>query len=142
MNYTETAIFEPAGYLTAANIEDFQEQLAQAIRQPEFRIFVVDMTRVEFLDSAGLMALASCFRLAQSLGKRLGICSIPAPVQIIFELTQLDRVLEIHATREQLIACLTGQKRSQLKVADVLADKSASNQFLIRFCKPNVLAPC
>ncbi|ACK68855.1 anti-sigma-factor antagonist [Gloeothece citriformis PCC 7424] len=104
---TDTIVtLEPTGYLTAANITQFQEQLTLNVSDPEKSIFLVDMTQVEFLDSAGLMALASACRLAQSLDKQFSICSIPPSVKIIFELTQLDRFLDIYDNRETFEATL------------------------------------
>ena len=47
------------------------------------------------MDSAALMALVHGLRLAQSLGKRFSLCAVSPSIQIIFELTQLDRVFEI-----------------------------------------------
>lgn len=91
----QIALFEPSGYITAANVQEFQEQLTNLVNQSDCITFLVDMSRVEFLDSAGLMALVTAFRLAQSQGKSFNICSIPPSVKIIFELTQLDRILSI-----------------------------------------------
>ncbi|MEG3438665.1 STAS domain-containing protein [Pannus brasiliensis CCIBt3594] len=100
------ALFEPAGYITAANSLDFQEQLTELVNKGEHSIFLVDMSAVEFLDSAGLMVLVTAFRLAGNLGKSFNICSIPPSVKIIFELTQLDRVLSIYRDREEFEASL------------------------------------
>lgn len=102
---------EPSGYITAANITQFQEELTLTVSAQEDAIFLIDMTRVEFLDSAGLMALASAFRLAESLGKRFSICSINPSVRIIFELTQLDRVLDIYENREAFDASLNQKQK-------------------------------
>ncbi|GFE71541.1 STAS domain-containing protein [Chroococcus sp. FPU101] len=90
---------EPIGYVTAANVNDLQAQLTEAVKSPNYSMYLIDMGKVEFLDSAGLMTLVSSYRLAQSLGKRLNICSITPSVRIIFELTQLDRVLPIFDDR-------------------------------------------
>lgn len=98
------AMFEPSGYITAANSLDFQEQLTTVVNKSEYSTFLVDMSAVEFLDSAGLMALVTAFRLAGTLGKSFNICSIPPSVKIIFELTQLDRVLSIYSDREEFEA--------------------------------------
>lgn len=95
------AIIEASGYITAANADDFQQGLTTAVTSKEYAVFLIDMSQVEFLDSAGLMALVSAFRLAQSLGKRFSICSIAPSVRIIFELTQLDRVCEIFNSRDE-----------------------------------------
>ncbi|MFM7787940.1 MAG: STAS domain-containing protein, partial [Microcystis panniformis] len=53
----EIALFEPSGYITAANVLEFQEQLTNLVNRSRSITFLVDMSRVEFLDSAGLMAL-------------------------------------------------------------------------------------
>ena len=58
------------------------------------------MHQVEFIDSAGLMAIVSAFRLAQRLNKKLSVCCLSPSVRIIFELTQLDRALEIYENRQ------------------------------------------
>jgi anti-sigma B factor antagonist len=39
--------------------------------------------------------LVSSLSLAQTLNKRLSLCSMPANVRIMLEVTQLDRVFEI-----------------------------------------------
>lgn len=96
---SQTAIHEPYGYITAANVTTFQETLTQLVTARENTIFLIDMEQVEFLDSAGLMALVAAFRLAQSLGKRFSLCSLAPSVRIIFELTQLDRAFEIFKDR-------------------------------------------
>ena len=103
----EIALFEPSGYITAANVLEFQEQLTNLVNRSRSITFLVDMSRVEFLDSAGLMALVSAFRLAQSQEKSFNICSIPPSVKIIFELTQLDRVLSIFPSRADFGAVIT-----------------------------------
>ncbi|ACB49821.1 hypothetical protein cce_0470 [Crocosphaera subtropica ATCC 51142] len=94
------AVLEPTGYITAANIDDFQEKLTNFVRNNPSRDYLVDMHQVEFIDSAGLMAIVSAFRLAQRLNKKLSVCSLSPSVRIIFELTQLDRALEIYESRQ------------------------------------------
>jgi anti-sigma B factor antagonist len=92
--------FKPQGYVSAANASDFLTDLTTVIQTRQDCVLLVDMKEVEFLDSAGLMALIKGFRLAQSLGKRLSLCSVAPSVRMIFELTQLDTVFEIFDNRE------------------------------------------
>jgi anti-sigma B factor antagonist len=98
--------FEPSGYITAANVNEFKNALLIAVNAQNYTAFLVDMSRVEFLDSAGLMAIVSAFRQAQSLGKQLSLCSLAPSVRIIFELTQLDRIVEIFEDRSAFIRSL------------------------------------
>ena len=99
-NRGKIATIEPNGYITAAHADELQRQLATAVAAQNYSVCLVDMSKVEFLDSAGLMALVGTFRLAQRMGKRLSLCSIAPNVRMIFELTQLDRVLEIFDNRD------------------------------------------
>ncbi|MEL4898525.1 STAS domain-containing protein [Crocosphaera sp. Alani8] len=94
------AVFEPNGYITAANVDSFQQQLMSFVTNNSDGNFLVDMRQVEFIDSAGLMAIVSVFRVAQGLNKKLSVCSLSPSVRIIFELTQLDRALEIYENRQ------------------------------------------
>jgi anti-sigma B factor antagonist len=89
---TKKVILEPKESITAANANDFEVMLIQALHQSGYSGYLVDMHKVKFLDNAGLMALVSAFRLAKSLGKQLSLCSITPTVQIVFDLTRLDSI--------------------------------------------------
>lgn len=104
--YPEVATIEAQGCISAANASDFQQELAQAVTTGQHSVLLVDMQQVEFLDSAGLMALINVFRLAQNIGRRLSFCSVAPSVKIIFELTQLDRVFDIFDHKDSFIASL------------------------------------
>ncbi|MEB3355131.1 MAG: STAS domain-containing protein [Synechococcales bacterium] len=91
----EISLIEPTGHINAANSELFKQQLTEAVAKADASPLVVDMSGVESLDSAGLMALVSALSAAQTLNRKFLICSVPAPIRIIFELTQLDQVFEI-----------------------------------------------
>ena len=92
----------PSGRITAINANEFQRELAQTISDHSTTRCLVNMRQVEFLDSTGLMALVSALRLAETLGKRFFLCAIPAPVKIIFEVTQLDKAFHILENHESL----------------------------------------
>ena len=93
---------KPSGAVSAANVNEFEKQLNSAVYFQNNSILLLDMTKVDFLDSAGLMALINGFRLAQSLGRRFIICSLAPSVKMIFELSQLDRVFEIFESRDTI----------------------------------------
>ena len=96
---TEIAVVEPQGSINALNAEDFKAELTYYITN--YPAVLLDLHGIDFLDSAGLMAMVSAYRLAQSFGKIFDICSIPPSVKIVFELTQLDVIFEIFESREQ-----------------------------------------
>ncbi|MBZ8180335.1 STAS domain-containing protein [Oscillatoria salina] len=85
----------PSGYINAANATEFQEELTTAVGKQGISTIVVDMAEVEFIDSAGLMALVTALRLAKSLRRQLFLRSVGASIRIVLELSQLDRAFEI-----------------------------------------------
>ncbi len=89
------ATFQPQGYLSAANAGEFLQQLTEIVNSSTKSSLLVDMQQVEFIDSAGLMALIKGFHLAKDLDCVLSICSVAPSVRMIFELTQLDKVFHI-----------------------------------------------
>ena len=98
------ATFQPQGYVSAANAQEFLEQLTEAVKSSSNSPLLIDMKEVEFMDSAGLMALIEGFRLAKDLERDLSICSVAPPVRMLFELTQLDNVFNIFESEDSFVA--------------------------------------
>jgi len=65
---------------------------------------VVDMTRTQFCDTAGLHALVSARKRAQAKGGEVLLVITGAAVQRIFAVTGLDGVFPIFATLEEALA--------------------------------------
>lgn len=102
---SKMTILQPTGHINAANASEFQNQLSKAVASDPEAV-LIDMQRVESLDSAGLMVLVSSLSLAQSLKRRLSLCSVAPSIRIIFELTQLDAAFEIFDNRDAFAATM------------------------------------
>jgi anti-sigma B factor antagonist len=113
---SQLTIIQPSGHINVANATEFQEQLTAAVRSSQNAV-LVDMQRVESLDSAGLVSLVCAFRLAQSLDRRFSICSVTPPIKMIFELTQLDAAFEIFANRDAFVTTLEGNEQPVMLMA-------------------------
>jgi anti-sigma B factor antagonist len=100
----QAAFFQPCGSITETNAAHWQDQLSQAVLTEETSSLIVDMGKLEAIDSAGLMVLVSVVKMAHRHNKRVGVCAVPNPIRIVLELTQLDRVLEIHDTHSSFVA--------------------------------------
>lgn len=88
-------VISPQSYLNAVTVGEFQSQLNAAFANPGLSTLLVNLEKVEFLDSSGLLALVSGLKRAKSLNKKFSICSVPPAIRMIFELSQLDQVFEI-----------------------------------------------
>ncbi|MBE9066330.1 STAS domain-containing protein [Leptolyngbya cf. ectocarpi LEGE 11479] len=85
-------IIVPSGMMDAESGAVLKEQLTStmaAVTEPEL---IIDMSRVESLDNAGLVDLMQAINTARARTKSIYILRAPPSIQIVFELTQLDRV--------------------------------------------------
>jgi anti-sigma B factor antagonist len=103
---SQSAIIQPRGHINASSAAAFQEELIASVSSERNAALLVDMSQVDSLDSAGLMALVSALTLAQQLDKSFRLCSVSPSIRIIFELTQLDRAFEILEKRPELETAL------------------------------------
>jgi len=92
-------VVKPHGHLNAVNSDDFKDRLLSAVSAPQTSILLIDLEQVESLDSSGLMALIVGLKRSRDSGCRFSLCSVSPAIQIVFELTQLDRVFEIFDDR-------------------------------------------
>jgi anti-sigma B factor antagonist len=93
--HSKTTVVQPSGHINVNNAATLKQKLTETVASNESSSLLIDMSRVESLDSHGLMALVSTMTLAQRLNKRFGLFGLSPSVRIVFELTQLDRVFEI-----------------------------------------------
>ncbi|EDX84318.1 hypothetical protein S7335_2015 [Synechococcus sp. PCC 7335] len=69
-----------------------QQQLTDAMALDHASELVVDMSKVESMDNAGLVSLMAALNEAKPFYDRLSIYSAPPSIRIVLELTQLDRL--------------------------------------------------
>lgn len=87
-----------AASLDASNVASFREQIAPLLS--DSKRFVIDLDKIDFIDSAGIGALISCLRIAAEDRAQLVLCGLNRPVKALFELMRMHRVFEIHQDRE------------------------------------------
>lgn len=77
--------------------------LAAALREVEAGCtrLVIDLSRLTFLDCAGLHQIVEAERRVRARGGRLTLVAGPAPVQRVFNLTRLDRAFQFESVDYQ-----------------------------------------
>lgn len=86
------AVVQLRGRLDLLVAAEVKQRLAQAVSEG-FRLLVVDMGEVSFVDSSGLGALIGGLKAARLAGGDLRLANLGAQAQVILELTTLNRVL-------------------------------------------------
>jgi anti-anti-sigma factor len=82
------------GELDIASSKVLEEQLA-AVETNSPEALVLDLRRVDFIDSTGLRALIAADERARAAGRRLVIARGPGAVERLLTVTELDRRLEV-----------------------------------------------
>ena len=85
------------------NADGLRTALAEAARNGPGR-FVVDMTRTQFCDTAGLHALVAAHQRAQAESGQMVLVMPGAGVLRIFEITGLDNVIPHVASLDEALA--------------------------------------
>ena len=91
--------------LTATNANELEQEIELALE--EHGDVVLDLSQVDFIDSAGCGTLLHLKKLASEYEARVILCSITRTVRALFELIRMGRVFEIHSDRESAMLALS-----------------------------------
>ncbi|BAI87924.1 MULTISPECIES: STAS domain-containing protein [Arthrospira] len=94
MSANKPWIIRPQNKLDSQGSEELKKQFLSITYEPP-RLWIIDMSHVEFIDSSGLGALVVAQKTAKKLGCRLVVCHLGDVAKMVLEITQLDRVFEI-----------------------------------------------
>lgn len=85
-----------------ANVaDDFRQELAPVLK--DCRKLVLDLHRVQFVDSRGCGAIISCLKQLSAVDGDLKLCQVSQPVRMVFELIRMQRICEIVDTRQDAV---------------------------------------
>lgn len=83
------------------------KQKVRGILDEGRRHLVVDLGRVEFIDSSGLGALISALKVLRAAGGDLKLVNLTPAVQTVLDITRLTRVFDVHPAAEDALSSLT-----------------------------------
>ncbi len=99
-NVEDFVVVQPSvEFLTAVNANQLKEKIAPLLK-PGAKI-VMDMCRINFIDSSGIGALISFVNTIRSLDGSCSVCNVTKTVGETLELVKADRFLKIFDTSEQ-----------------------------------------
>ena len=101
----DATIVEVAGRFDAVSAPQVKVELHGMIEEGHTRL-VLNMSGLEFIDSAGLGALVSCLRRAAAEGGDLRLAEVPPFCRSIFELTRLTRVFDVTESEDEAVAAM------------------------------------
>ncbi|MUG95905.1 anti-sigma factor antagonist [Scytonema sp. UIC 10036] len=97
----QVILFKPEGRIDLPGGMALSEKMTAVVPKRN-QLWVIDLAKVDFMDSSGLVSLVKGLKVARQNGCRLVICNVQPPVRLILELTQLDSVFEIFSSYEDI----------------------------------------
>ncbi len=101
-------LFKPEGPMDLQKGNTLSERIAAEASQSK-HLWVVDLVKVDFMDSSALVSLVQGLKTARQYDCRLVLCNVTAPVRLVLELTHLDSVFEIFDTYEDVLYLVENQ---------------------------------
>jgi anti-sigma B factor antagonist len=90
--------------LDASNVKAFRAAIVPQLEQHDK--VVLDLSNVEFIDSAGVGTLISCLRIVTERQGQLRLCGLNRAVRALFELMRMHRLFEVHPDRRSALSSL------------------------------------
>jgi anti-sigma B factor antagonist len=106
----DITVFELAGRLTLGNLLSQAEHALRASIDGGCRKLVIDLARLDFMDSAGIGMLAMCAGLIGKAGGEFRVAGANGRVQELLEIVRLGQVVTLAPDVEQ--ACRSLQPGS------------------------------
>ncbi len=91
-------------YVDASNVKVFRDAMRAVMSDGKY--FAVDMSGVDFIDSAGVGALISCLRDANARGGALALFALVPGVLALFEIMRLNKIFQLHLDRQTALNSL------------------------------------
>ncbi len=91
-------VIQPSGILTATGCPELAQEIKAAL-EAKVKIVLVDLQNVDFIDSSGLGTLVSVHTKLRLAGGKLYLCSPKDQARSLFDISDMDRILEIFPDR-------------------------------------------
>lgn len=88
-----------SGRLNMVGAPQLREVVSEVVSGGTSRV-VLDLGGTEFMDSSGLGALIGCLKVARQAGGDLRIANVQPQVQMVLELTSMNRILTPYGSVE------------------------------------------
>ena len=102
----DTAILILSGQIDSYTAEEITKIIESHISQGNLKI-IVDLAKVDYLDSAGLSALISCKIKLSKRNGALKLVGLAGKAKDVFEITGMTQMFEIFETREDAFKSLS-----------------------------------
>lgn len=102
---SDVVVVRIEGRFDAFGVPEAEQHFQAAIEQQP-RHLVINLGGVNFIDSTALAALVRALKRVREHQRDLSLCNLQQAVQIIFELTRLDKAFSLYADEATALTAL------------------------------------
>ena len=102
-----TLIAKAEGRIDGVNARDFEEAMKAAINS-DYSTVIIDLEGLSYISSAGLRVILLIAKTLRKRNAELVLCSLSNPIREVFEISGFDKIIPVHASREQALASVGG----------------------------------
>ena len=96
------AVFQPADLMDGISAHQLRSDVNDVLADG-VKTILIDLKDVTFMNSSAIGSLVATLKAVRGEGGTLSLCSLNDQVRIIFELTKMDNIFDIHADRHEFM---------------------------------------
>lgn len=97
------ATFLEAAMLDESSIQQLGSELEKVVQSKEGIKLVVDLSNVDYVSSAVLGRLVKIYKLVKQISGKMKLAGVKNNILQVFKITKLDKMFEIHPTRDKAV---------------------------------------
>jgi anti-anti-sigma factor len=105
----DVVLLIPTGNLVASETESFKGQVEKLIEK-KFLFVLLDMSKIDFMDSSGLGSVIAVNKLITSIGGIFVCAALQEGVQKVFRVTRADQKIPVTATQSDGLMLIQERK--------------------------------
>lgn len=99
----QVKVLQPVGILNSVSSQELLQQFSDCLKgKPQ--LILVNLQSVDFIDSSGLGTLVSMHTRMRLAGGKLCLCSLNDQAKSLFDISDMDRILEVFDTAAEFYA--------------------------------------
>lgn len=98
MDQGNLKVIEPVGIFDRARAGSVRQEINDSLDTGVDKI-LIDFSGVTFTDSSGLGELVRSYKRIREAGKQLYLCALNEQTKMLFQITNVDRIFNVYATR-------------------------------------------
>lgn len=88
-------VIELTGRVIMSNSDDVKKQIKNMVKDKREKKLIIDLEKVDFLDSTGIGVLISIYKYMRENEGQLILCSPSKTVKRIIDITKLDMIMDV-----------------------------------------------